>query len=212
MSAMKLKRVAKAYATMGLSEAKAARDRNRATDEPELVEPKLTDGDAQSVKTEQPDDTVFAKGHNGQISFDGRFVTISRKGVFGRMTVGKGDKRVPVRSITAVQWKPAGLSGTTYGFIQFTIAGGIERRNRPGQAAKDAMTDENSVTFLKHGQAPFETIRVAVENAITGDVLALSGNAPSATERLAELSKLHDAGILTDDEFQAKRAEIISQL
>jgi putative oligomerization/nucleic acid binding protein len=34
----------------------------------------------------------------------------------------------------------------------------------------------------------------------------------SAAERLAEVTRLHDAGLLTDEEYQAKRAEIISQL
>jgi hypothetical protein len=31
-------------------------------------------------------------------------------------------------------------------------------------------------------------------------------------ERLAEVTRLHDAGLLTDDEYQAKRAKIIDEL
>jgi hypothetical protein len=34
----------------------------------------------------------------------------------------------------------------------------------------------------------------------------------SAAERLAAVTRLHDEGLLTDEEYQAKRAEIISQL
>jgi hypothetical protein len=32
------------------------------------------------------------------------------------------------------------------------------------------------------------------------------------SERLVELTRLHDAGLLTDEEYQAKRAEIINEL
>ena len=35
---------------------------------------------------------------------------------------------------------------------------------------------------------------------------------PDPAERLAEVARLHDAGLLTDEEYTAKRAEIISQL
>ncbi len=35
---------------------------------------------------------------------------------------------------------------------------------------------------------------------------------PSARERLAEIAALHDEGLLTDEEYQAKRAEIIREL
>lgn len=107
--------------------------------------------------------TLEAKGKTGTIVFDGRFVELRRTGL-GRMTVGKGSKRIPVRSITAVQWKPAGTM--VRGFMQLTIAGGNERRSRPGKATVDAAKDENSIVFGKDEQAQFETIRDAIEEAI----------------------------------------------
>jgi hypothetical protein len=60
---------------------------------------------------------VEAKGVNGTVEFDGDFVTIKRTGTLARMTVGKGDKRIPVAQITAVQWKPP--SALIRGFISF---------------------------------------------------------------------------------------------
>ena len=53
-------------------------------------------------------DAPSAKGQGGELHFDGRVVTIARKGFLARATVGKGEKRIPVQSIAAVQWKPAG--------------------------------------------------------------------------------------------------------
>ena len=59
------------------------------------------------------------KGHNGTVSCDGVWVTISRRGTLARLTVGKGVKRIPVASIQAVQWKPAGVM--VNGYIEFRV-------------------------------------------------------------------------------------------
>ncbi|MFI0897101.1 DUF4429 domain-containing protein [Streptomyces sp. NPDC020983] len=58
--------------------------------------------------------------------------------------MGGGEKRISVASITAVQWRKASLAT---GFIQFTLAGGVDRRSKPGQSGSDAKRDENTVTF-----------------------------------------------------------------
>lgn len=77
-----------------------------------------------------------AHGSNGQVRFDGQFVTITRRGFLARATVGKGDKRIPLGSITAVQWKPA--TRLVKGFIHFTVPGGNERRSHFGRQTQDA--------------------------------------------------------------------------
>jgi hypothetical protein len=43
------------------------------------------------------------QGRNGTVIFDGQFVTIQRTGFMARATLGKGEKRIPVASITAVE-------------------------------------------------------------------------------------------------------------
>lgn len=110
------------------------------------------------------DAALYAKGSGGQLAFDGRFVTISRKGALARLTVGKGEKRIPVRSITAVQWKPAGRIND--GFIQLTLGGSNERRSRFGRQTYDARHDENSVLFSRRQMPMFERLRSAIEDAI----------------------------------------------
>lgn len=86
------------------------------------------------------------KGHNGTISFDGTVVTIARTGFMARATIGKGEKRIPVRQITAVQFKPAGV--LMNGYIAFTIGGGNEQRSRFGAQTYQAAQDENAVVFM----------------------------------------------------------------
>lgn len=147
--------------------------------------------------------TVTAKSLGGVVAFDGQLVTIRREGMFARSTVGKGEKRIPVASITAVQWKaPTALN---HGFISFTIAGGIEKKSRFGSQYVDASTDENSVVVKKKDRAAFEELRAAIEAAIgRGDAPA-----PSGAEEVARLAELHAAGHLTDDEFSAAKARAL---
>jgi Domain of unknown function (DUF4429) len=61
-----------------------------------------------------------AKGVNGTVDFDGSFITIRRKGGVARLTVGKGDKRIPLASISSVQWKEPGAF--VNGFMQYLNA------------------------------------------------------------------------------------------
>lgn len=107
---------------------------------------------------------IEAKGRTGRLSFDGRFVSIARTGFLARATVGKGEKRIPIRSVTSVQWKPAGP--LINGFIQFSLGGGNERRSRVGSQTVDAGKDENSVVFSRAQQPDFEAIRAAIEAAM----------------------------------------------
>lgn len=152
---------------------------------------------------------LSAKGTNGTINFDGQTVIIERKGLNARMLVGGGEKRIPVASITAVQWKKAGL---TAGFIQFTLAGGIERRSKPGRTTSDAMHDENTVTFHSRQMAAFEPIRTAIDEAISARHApqpAATAAPASIADELAKLASLRDSGVITDEDFEAGKARVL---
>lgn len=109
---------------------------------------------------------ITAKGQNGTVHFDGQFVTIERTGFFGRVTSGKGDKRIPVKNIQAVQWKPPGI--LVNGFIEFTLPGGNEAVSRAGSASMGAAKNENAVIITRKQAAEFEALRAAVEAAMVG--------------------------------------------
>lgn len=154
---------------------------------------------------------LSAKGTNGTIHFDGQTITLERSGFGARMSVGKGEKRIPIASVTAVQWRKASL---TTGFIQFTLAGGVERRSRPGHSGGDARTDENSVTFHARQQPAFEPIRAAIEAAIAQQhapqaAVAAPGAAASIADELAKLAGLRDQGIISPADFEAAKARIL---
>ena len=101
---------------------------------------------------------IEAKGTNGTIIFDGVMVTLDRGGA-GRLLVGRGQKRVPVRSIAAVQRRSAGL---TPGYLQLTIPGGVEVTGRGAP-----LHDENTITFHARQQRAMQCVREEIERAIT---------------------------------------------
>lgn len=108
----------------------------------------------------------------------------------------------------------AGLSDTARGYIQFTIAGGIEFKASLGSGTFDAAGDENSVMFPKKAEPEFQALREAVEAAIHEGASAptVVGGGSTVAEALRELKALHDDGILTDDEYETKRKALTDQL
>ena len=159
------------------------------------------------------------KGVNGTVVVDGGFVTIQRKGFLARSGVGKGEKRIPLRQITAVQFKPAGAMIS--GFIQFSLGGGTERRSAFGRQSFDAASDENSVMFTKKQQPEFEELRAAIEQGIAeghqpvparhaAPILAPPSPGADMVGQLNQLADLHRQGALSDQEFQAAKFRLIN--
>lgn len=110
---------------------------------------------------------ISAKGVNGTVHFDGQFVTIERTGFLARLTVGKGQKRIPLRSIASIQWKPPGLA--VNGYIEFSVAGGNESRSRFGTATFDATKNENAVVVMLQQVPAFDVLRAAIDGALAGN-------------------------------------------
>jgi hypothetical protein len=150
---------------------------------------------------------LTAEGMQGSsCSFDGRTVTISRTGL-ARFRFGSGDKSIPVGQVTAVQLHPT--SRLSFGFIQFTIGGGVEPHARDFlRQVQAAERDENSVIFRRKHEKEFVALAEAVREACGAD-----GTVPnSATDDLGKLAELRDRGVLTDEEFAAKKAELLARL
>ncbi|MBK3563211.1 MULTISPECIES: DUF4429 domain-containing protein [unclassified Streptomyces] len=152
------------------------------------------------------------KGQSGQIQFDGQYITITRKGFLARTTVGKGEKRLHISQVSAVQWKPAGPFMN--GFIQFTVPGGNERRSAFGSQTTSAAQDENSVVFTKKQQPEFEKLRAALDAAIAAQHApqAPAAAAPSSlADELGKLAALRQQGILSEAEFEQQKARLLAQ-
>jgi len=189
-----------------------------------------------------------AEGANGRIVVDDNFVTISREGVSrlhrlalrGQTGYG-GEKRIPLTSITSVQFKTVGSTGEKIseiysstpglrqinkafgsgagatGYIQFGVTGGSERGAGKGWSGTTAAIarDENTVMFTKVQEPAFEAIRDHIEQYLSKRTeVAVSSATPTPSADLAtqikSLKELHEAGVLSDDEFAQAKSKLIS--
>ena len=145
------------------------------------------------------------KGYTGQVVFDGQSITIIKTGV-GRVTSGGGQIRIPISSVTAVMWKPA--SPVVNGYIHFSMPGAADRRSR--NRAANIRLSPNTVSFLRSQMQDFEALRNAIEEAIQRGPQSAVVTA-SIPDQIAQFAALRDQGILTEEEFAAKKANLLSQ-
>jgi hypothetical protein len=138
-------------------------------------------------------------------------IRIKRKGIQQLMVHGlKGDKEIFVDQISGIQFK---RSGITSGYMQFSFLGGQETK----RGAWDAQSDENTVVFVKKHEPEFEAIKRAVEQRLQE---MRSGRMQPTQQtvqvdipgQIQKLAALKDQGILTEQEFQQKKQELLSKM
>lgn len=151
---------------------------------------------------------LTAKGVTGRLSVDDHYITIRRKGAMAKATHGftKGEKRIRIDTVTAVQFKKPGV---TNGYIQFTLGGGTEGT----RGVMQATTDENTVVFNSLHTKEFVAVREHVEHRIVHGVvpaqpLVIQQQGSVAAE-LRDLAALRDQGILTEAEFQRQKSRLL---
>ena len=131
------------------------------------------------------------------VALDGKTVIIRNTGFINQLAKGgiQGEKRIPVRSILSVQFKDA--SEFTAGYIQFETAGG----------SQSAEGDENSLWFSTEDAPQFRAFRERI-NSLLSEFPSEQGGVSSADE-LAKFAKLRDEGTISEDEFQAKKKQLL---
>ena len=145
------------------------------------------------------------KGYNGTLILTDTGVVIKR-GVKGFLLGGgmlRGDKTIPYGSIVAVQLKKAGM---TAGYIQLTLKGGSEAKS----GLFESTTDENSINFHAafggNNNELFSEAKKLIEEKIN------AVNSPSKNSEIGDLEKLaelKEKGIITQEEFNAKKKSIL---
>ena len=152
------------------------------------------------------------KGYNGTMVLTDSCVIIKR-GAKGFMLGGgmlRGDKTIPYSSIVAVQMKKA---KTTAGYLQLTLIGGSESKRGLMQSA----TDENSINFHSRKNKSFLEAKRLIEERITQSSIPQTTPSPtppppsqdSYLEELEKLAALRDKGIITEDDFNAKKSKLL---
>lgn len=148
-------------------------------------------------------DIFEAKGHSGTVVVHPNKVVLKYKRFLGS---GKGEKEIRIKSITGIQIKKPGLMS---GFIQFAFSGSSEQK---GRSVFDAAKDENTIMIANKSQYEMmlrvkelvEQYQDQAENLSTPQA-----QASSTADELIKLAELKDLGILTEEEFSAKKKQLL---
>ena len=188
---------------------------------------------------------MLAVGTNGRIEVDDFFVTISKESdggsalkVINRLASGyAGEKKIPIDSVSSVQFKKVGTAGSSIstnlekvglgkigkelgggatGYIQIAFLGSQEHKNRVLSNNWSLWKDENTVIFSIEKQNDFQKIKDFIESRIvsrqTGTSSPTKSPKSSSTSRLdmlKQLGELRDAGVLTNSEFEEQKRKVL---
>ncbi|WP_083755959.1 DUF4429 domain-containing protein [Methanosarcina acetivorans] len=148
------------------------------------------------------------KGVNGQLELYGDKIIIKRKGIRSKLTQGffKGDKTIYIKQIAGIELKEGGLIN---GYIQFTLSGGVESRR--GLLGKDgAVNDENTVMFAKKDNELAKRMKLEIENRMTSFSQPITVAVQTdGADTIRKYKQLCDDGIITQEEFELKKKEIL---
>ena len=145
------------------------------------------------------------KGYNGTLILTDTGVIIKRgaKGFFLGGGMLRGDKTIPYSSIVAVQLKKAGM---TAGYIQLTLKGGSEAKSGLFQST----TDENSINFHSAFGGNNNELFAEAKKLIVEKINAVNSPAKnSGLDNLEKLATLKEKGIINEEEFQAKKKQLL---
>ena len=166
---------------------------------------------------------IFLKGRNGTVSVEKNVVIIRREGAMGFLAsgvMGQGDKRIPIKNIVSVELgkEPSFMGGISY--IRFATAADNEVRkhsslvdpslrmfeNKGGQY----FNDPNTIQLSNMEQyAVAIRIRDYIENFQVESANPTVVQSLSGADEILKYKKLLDEGILTQEEFDAKKRQLL---
>jgi hypothetical protein len=169
-------------------------------------------GPAERFLVEPPKGPLSFKAYDGKASFDGR--TVNFRWFWTGASSAKwkaGDQNFSVGELNGVEWRSPEVFE---GHLRLL-------RRDAGESAVQADQDPAAVVFglgygPVHESLPFAA---AVLSAVrtSSPVAAVPASAPrrdpaDIAERIRHLGELHQAGLVTDEEFSVKKAELLAEL
>ena len=135
------------------------------------------------------------------------YVVLKHSGLLNTLSMSgaKGEKRINCNSISAVECRKATTMAA--GFIQFSIFGS----ERAG-GVTSAAGDENSILFDAGKNNLAQQIVDYIEQrriAIATPQAATVVQGPSAADELLKFKQLLDMGVITQEEFDAKKKQLL---
>lgn len=145
------------------------------------------------------------KGVNGKLIITDIGITIQRGKNILTSAVQKGDKTIPYNMISAVQLQKGGLI-QRQGYIRFSFMGGLESK---GVTRYSIARDENSILFATRRNKEFAEAKQIIEANIGTAAQAAPAAGSTALDELDKLVKLKEQGVITQNEFDVKKKELL---
>jgi hypothetical protein len=164
------------------------------------------------------------KAYDGKASFDGKTVFFRWFWTGASSSKWKaGDQSFPVAELEGVEWRSPEVTG---GHLRVLPRGG--RAPEEGEPDKDPASVVFGIGYgLVHESLPFAASVLEAVRAAAPEVALETSHAAGRTsrsahpgrsdpadiaERIRHLGDLHEAGLLTDDEFTKKKADLLAEL
>ncbi|MGX2997414.1 DUF4429 domain-containing protein [Streptomyces sp. JNUCC 64] len=165
---------------------------------------------------EPPAPPLGFKAYDGKAAFDGSAVTYRWSWTGASSTKWKaGDQVFPVGDLSGVEWRSPELFE---GHLR------LLRRDAAGAPAAQADQDPAAVVFglgygPVHESLPFAaSVLAAIRSAGPAGAVPVSHAVPGRrdpadiADRIRHLGELHRSGLVTDEEFLSKKAELLAEL
>lgn len=153
---------------------------------------------------------LYVEGLNGQVEVDDEWVRIHRKGLMARAGHGMLGRGVQIRLSDIVDIDISYPRFGVNGYIRFLTGG-----EHP-IGVQEAVKDDASVVFKKKHQAAFDELReelkaLLAERSDKGLAQAIAAAVPRVdfATQIRELAALRDEGLLSEEEFQLKKAQLL---
>ncbi|WP_369186882.1 DUF4429 domain-containing protein [Streptomyces sp. R08] len=166
------------------------------------------DGDAERFLVGAPEVPLRFKAYDGKASFDGK--TVSFRWFWTGASSAKwkaGDQSFPVADLNGVEWRSP------------EVFEGHLRLLRGAAPLLPVDQDPAAVVFglgygpvhesLPFAAAVLSAVRTARPSAV---VPAMRRDPADIAERIRHLGELHQSGLVTDEEFAVKKAELLAEL
>lgn len=141
--------------------------------------------------------------------FPNKVAISGKKGLMGMLAAGGSSQEIRIKEITGIEFKKAG--SMVNGYIQFRTAASANSKQGGMFAVLEVADDPNTIHFLKKHNDVFMEVKDKIEEIMDQmeQNQGVSVQAPSSADELVKFSGLLKDGLITQDEFDKKKKELL---
>ncbi|MFI1163165.1 DUF4429 domain-containing protein [Streptomyces sp. NPDC020801] len=166
-----------------------------------------------------PEPPLQFKAYDGKASFDGTAVRFRWSWTGASSAKWKaGDQSFPVADLGGVEWRSPEVFEGHLRLLRREAGGAAAQTSQPPQPDQDPAAVVFGLGYgpvhesLPFAAAVLAAVRAAAPAAPVPVTAAARRDPADIAERIRHLGELHQAGLVTDEEFSLKKAELLAEL